>query len=171
MQYKQTADKALRTDKPDTDKGRRQTDTQIATSDRHADKALRTDKPDTDKGRRQTDTQIATSDRHADKALRTDKPDTDKGRRRQIRLTVNKDLCRQIRRTANRYTDRRCECGRLRTKKTESRTTLRFSCICIAADQLIFRRSGSWSGEAASISICSLTILTAVAAASSPLLP
>ncbi len=38
---KQTADKALRTDKPDTDKGRRQTDTQIATSDRHADKALR----------------------------------------------------------------------------------------------------------------------------------
>ena len=96
---------------------------------------------------------------------------SDKGRRRQIRLSVNKDRCRQTRRTANRYTDRRCECGRLRTKKTESRTTLRFSCICIAADQLIFRRSGSWSGEAASISICSLTILTAVAAASSPLLP
>ena len=38
-------------------------------------------------------------------------------------------------------------------------------------DQLIFRRSGSWSGEAASISICSFTISMAAAAASSPLLP
>ena len=38
-------------------------------------------------------------------------------------------------------------------------------------DQLIFRRSGSWSGEAASISICSFTISIAAAAASSPLLP
>ena len=37
--------------------------------------------------------------------------------------------------------------------------------------QLMLRRSGSWSGEAASMSICSLTMLMAVAAASSPLLP
>ena len=35
----------------------------------------------------------------------------------------------------------------------------------------MFRRSGSWSGEAASMSICNLTMLMAVAAASSPLLP
>lgn len=43
--------------------------------------------------------------------------------------------------------------------------------VCIKVRQLMFRRSGSWSGEAASMSICNLTMLMAVAAASSPLLP
>ena len=40
-----------------------------------------------------------------------------------------------------------------------------------APGQLMLRRSGSFSGDAASMSICNFTMLMAAAAASSPLLP